>query len=349
MNSCRDFLEGSEYHLECLSCKAKFGMDYAKQTCGKCGGILEVVYEKKRKFEPGSNFWDFSQFLPLGNYRHYYAGSTRAIYENGNAMKLELDNPTNSFKDRGSVIEVAKAVEYGYNEIVCASTGNMAYSIAYFSKLFGIKSKIFVSSNVNADKARDIRETHDASVTKVHGDFTEAQRHAFAYAKRYGAFLAGDYCYRKEGQKTIAYELADAAKRLGNIVVPVGNGTLFTALYKGFLDIGIMPRLIGVEAAGCAPLATALKTGKPIKHIIPKTKADAIAVGMPGYGMQAIEAVKASKGAMLTMKDSELADAQKAFLGKYGIAVELGGIAAYAAAKKHLHSSYALILTGGNI
>ncbi len=349
MNFYRDSLEGSEYHLECLSCKAKFGMDYTKQTCSKCGGILEVVYDKKHKFESSSNFWDFSSFLPLGSYRHFYVGSTRVIDEDGNAMKLELDNPTNSFKDRGSVIEVAKAIEYGYNEVVCASTGNMAYSVAYFSKLFGIKAKIFVSSNVNADKARDIRETHDASVTKVHGDFTEAQRHAFAYAKRYGAFLTGDYCYRKEGQKTIAYELANLAKKLGSIVVPVGNGTLFTALYKGFRDIGIMPKLIGVEAAGCAPIANALKSGKPIKYVAPKTNADAIAVGMPGYGNQAIEAIKASKGAMLTISDNELVAAQKDFLSRYGIAVELGGIAAYAAAKKQLHSPYALILTGGNI
>ncbi|MEM0107039.1 MAG: pyridoxal-phosphate dependent enzyme [Candidatus Micrarchaeaceae archaeon] len=344
-----------KYHLRCNSCGAEYESSYASQICEKCSGILEVIYDGKLHFPSNAmSFWDYEGLMPSGSYKHFMLSPTPLVKESNQAyIKLETVNPTHSFKDRGSVIEVAKASEYGFNEIVCASTGNMAYSVAYYAKLFGIKAKIFVSEGVTRDKARYIRDTHDANVTRVNGDFTEAQRHAINYSKRMKAFLTGDYCYRKEGQKTLGYELL--GKGISNIIMPIGNATLFTAVYKAAKEalaskfIKYLPALYGVEASGCAPIANAIKANARIKYIKPNTKADAIAVGFPTYGEEAIAIIK-EKGGIFTVNDSELAAMQKKFLYKYGITSELGGIAAYAAySNNHFGATTAIVITGANI
>ncbi len=144
----------------------------------------------------------------------------------------------------------------------------MAYSVAYYSKLGGIRSTIFVSRNANWLKIRNIRETRDANIHRVDGDFTEAQRRAISYARRRGAFLVGDYGYRKEGQKTLIYEVLAELPDVKNVLIPVGNATLFSASYKGLTELqrcGLVrsaPRLIAVQASLTDPLAVAFKTGR---------------------------------------------------------------------------------------
>jgi len=330
------------YHLECLRCGSIFESGYDKQICGKCSGILEVVYERNPYIPKGNlnSFWDFLPALPSGSYRRYEVGLTKTIKSTDlpcTYMKMEIGNPTHSFKDRGSVIEVGKAHDYGYKEVVCASTGNMAYSVAYYSKLYGIKAKIFISNNASRDKVRDIRETHDADVTRVNGDFNKAQRLAEAYAKRNGAFLTGDYCYRKEGQKTIAYEILLAGKDVNSIVVPVGNATLLSGTFKAVKEFKVArrisktPAVIGVEASSCSPLYKAFTRDRNVEYETPKTMADAIAVGYPTYGDQAIQYMHKYGGSMRTASEAEMSKEQLSFTNRYGLAVELAGVASLAA------------------
>ena len=352
-----------EYTLKCLNCGNEYKSSYKSQVCDKCGGILEVVYKGKigKEVARAKSFWDMEGALPDGKYRHFDVGMTKLLPSNDDndvLFKLEFENPTHSFKDRGSVVEVAKAREYGYEKIACASTGNMAYSISYYAKLYGIEAAVFISKSANRDKLVDIKSTHDAELHLINGDFTRAQRDAEAYAKREGAFLAGDYCYRKEGQSTIAYELLAQAKDLANIVIPIGNATLFSAMFKAYSRmresgmIGRMPKLIGVEAAGCAPVYKALKQGGGVVYERPKTFADAIAVGMPTYGMQAVEAVAKTGGDIVLATDDEMRREQERFYDEYGVVIELASAASIAAYKKikgRLRGKTALLITGANV
>jgi len=352
-----------DYDLKCINCGRVYNSKYRNQVCEACGGLLEVIYKghaSRKFFEGVQSFWDFEPLMPKGAYRHFELGMTKLIKSNYNGafFKLEFENPTGSFKDRGSAIEVAKAKEYGYKYIACASTGNMAYSISYYAKLYGIEASVFISKGANKDKLIDIKSTHDAELHLINGDFTKAQVDAAAYAKRNGAFLAGDYCYRKEGQSTIAYELYMQNPSISNIIIPVGNATLFSALYKAYSTIkklGIInsiPKLIGVEAKGCAPIYNAITHNSNIKYEKPKTYADAIAVGFPTYGNEAIEAVKRTGGMFITVSDNDMSKEQERFYAGYGIMIELAaasGIAAYAKLRKSLKGSTAIILTGANI
>ncbi len=344
-----------DYYLECADCKSRFQSDYNRQICGKCGAILEVTYKGKAKVPKSRGFWDYEKLMPKGRYKHYAIGGTELVRskEHGNLfLKLELDNPTGSFKDRGSVIEIAKAAEYGYGEIAVASTGNMAYSLAYYAKRSGIKASVFIGGTANPDKLKDILETHDAVVHKVKGDFTRAQALAANYAGKSGAFLSGDYCYRKEGQRTIAYEIVAQLEGVTHIIVPVGNATLISGIAKA---LGEMKRkdvkIIAVQADGCSPLVKAFTSWKAIKYEKPRTRADAIAVGMPTYGKEAIIGIRMSGGVAVTVTEREMEEAQDLLYKSNGIKAELAGaasVAAYAKLKFKSSDRPAAVISGGN-
>ena len=347
-----------EYVLRCLSCQKQHSSKYESQIC-KCGGILEVIYKERFPRVDGNLFWDYETFLPKGKYRHYQLGNTHLLkghLEDNLFLKMELENPTKSFKDRGSVIEVAKANEYGYDEVVCASTGNMAYSITYYSKLFGLKSKVFISREANKDKIDNIMKLGNADVVKVDGDFTLAQKHAIAYSNKNESFLTGDYCYRKEGQKTIAYEIISQLPNVKYIIIPVGNATLLSGMYKALRQlydskcIRIMPKLIGVESTSCMPLVKAFRSKSPIEYEMPNTKADAIAVGYPTFGDQALLGIKDTDGSVIGVTDRDLEKQQKEFLKEYGIVSELAGVASIACFKKlKPRGDSVAIISGGNV
>ncbi len=349
-----------DYILRCTKCNASFPSSYRRQICGACGELLEVEYKGPPSTLPKSmDFWKYSDFLPKGRYKRYKVGGTPLI--NGSDprlfLKLELDNPTKSFKDRGSVIEVSKAKGYDYSEIVVASTGNMAYSICHYAKIEGIPATVFIGEGASSDKLRDIANTHDADIRTVKGDFTKAQKLAQAHAAKTNAFLAGDYCYRKEGQKTIAYELAAQAPEATHIIVPVGNATLVSGVFKALLDIRRisgrpMPKIVAVQAEACSPLVKAVKLHKKIRYEAPRTRADAIAVGMPTFGYQAIDAIKKTKGAAITVTDEEMKLEQRVFSREYGKTAELAGVASIAAFKKMNFKEGDMavaIVSGGNV
>jgi len=347
-----------DYTLRCGSCRKEYTMYFRKQLCDSCGGILEVDYSGGPNMKNlRKDFWSYEPLLPKGEYKHYKLGNTTLLpsVERDLFLKLEMENPTKSFKDRGSVVEVAKALEYGYDEVVCASTGNMAYSVAYYAKLGGIRSAIFVSRNANWLKIRNIRETRDADIHRVDGDFTEAQRRAINYAKRKGAFLVGDYGYRKEGQKTLIYEVLAELPDVRNILIPVGNGTLFSASFKGLAELqryGLSRssvRLIAVQASLTDPLAVAFRTGKPVKYQRPLTDAGAIAVGYPTYGDQAIEGIRATRGTVVDVTDEEMEEERKSFYREYGLQVEMAGVASMAAFRKvSLRGKSVAVTSGAN-
>ncbi len=344
-----------DYYLECTKCGSGFSSDYDRQLCGRCGGILDVIYKGRLKIPKSASFWDYESVLPDSEYTRYALGGTALVESNSHSglfLKLELCNPTGSFKDRGSVIEIAKANEYGYKEIAVASTGNMAYSLAYYAKASGTRVIAFIGGAANPDKVRNILMTHDAKIYRAHKDFSAAQAAAIKYSEKTGAFLAGDYCYRKEGQRTIAYEIAAQLKGFIHIIIPVGNATLLSGIAKALHEMRAKARIIAVQAEGCSPLAKSFRLGRPVRYETPRTKADAIAVGMPTYGTEAVRAIRESGGTVVTVDDSEMQAAQEALYKNDGVRAELAGaasIAAYGKLRFRRGDKVVAIISGGNL
>lgn len=352
-----------KYNLVCTNCGHRYGPSHKSQVCTACGSFLEVVYKSAPKVlsQMRGSFWDFSGVLPDGKYRRYEVGMTKMFTDAEDKKllyKLETENPTHSFKDRGSIIEVAKAKEYGFDEVACASTGNMAYSVAYYSKLYGIKSRIFVSREANRDKIEEIRSTHDAVITRGKWDFTGAQKEALKYSAKTGAFITGDYCYRKEGQKTIAYEIISSAKDVSNIIVPVGNATLLSGTLKALNEmeaagsIKRQPKVIAVQSERCNPFSKSFNLNGKVSYIAPATSADAIAVGYPTFGDMAAEQLRLNGGTAVSVSEASMAKAQRRMNEDYGITIELASaatIAAYDLLKPHLRGKSVAIISGGNV
>ncbi len=352
-----------EYSLECLSCAATYASTYASQTCARCGSNLEINYKKTFRIKKASptSLWQYLSALPRGRYKRWLAGGTKLIESKtdpGLFLKLEIENPTRSFKDRGSVIEISKAAEYGYNQIACASTGNMAFSLSYYAELAGIASTVFIGGTPNPDKLRYIRDTHDARIVRVKGDFNKALEQAYAYSKRNGAFLTGDYGYRKEGQKSMAYEIIDQLESVSHIIVPVGNSTLLSGIFKGLQEmkssgrIKRLPKLIAVQASGCSPLYRAFVSGSDVTYQKPNTAADAIAVGYPTFGVQGLEALLETRGKAVAVTDNEMRREQESFLKEYGLHAELAGVASIVACRKlglSAKDRAVAVISGGNV
>ncbi len=362
-----------EYRLVCTKCG--YVEDDKKFRCQKCGSILEVTYKYARLGRSGvfqRNKKGIARYLCLLPTRKLYSlgeGGTplrrirpKSVPDVEVLLKLETTNPTKTFKDRGSVVEISKALELHASTVCCASTGNMGLSVAHYAKRFGIKAVIFISKDASKAKIAKIR-AQGARISYVSGDFNAALRSAEAFAKKTGAFLCGDYHFRKEGQKTVVYEIAEQmkGKMPDYLFVPVGNGTLFSGIYKGLYEmhrygmIDKMPRLVAVQSETCSPAVTAYNNHRSIRYVKPKTAADAIAVGYPTFGFEVMAAIKGTHGSAVGVSDDEIKDAVR-MLEEYGVYAELGGGASFAGflhaynenGKQFKKKKIAIIITGNN-
>lgn len=358
--------------LKCFHCGKKFSRERLLYRCSKCNGSLEIVYDyarlkqlswpklRKRPF----NHWRYKEFYP-------HCSKIISLQEGGTALvqskldknmlfKLESQNPTGSFKDRGSTIEISHAGDSGAKRIICASTGNMGASVSAYSARADLECEIVLPKSASGQKIRQI-ENLGARITKVNGDYTLAARTAYQKFKRHQGFLVGDYSFRGEGEKSVGFEIMDQLLASGHaskplcIICPVGNGTLISSIWKGlgeFKKAGLikrLPILVGVQAAGCNPVAKSFLTSKPIKAVIPRTIAGAIACGDPLDGEKAVKALRESGGIAVEVSDREILIARRQMATTEGIDAEPSGATPYAALPKIKVSRKAvkiLIITG---
>lgn len=340
-----------EYHLQCYGCGARYGEDSSRFRCAKCDGILEVKYNYStlelpkgfalqkpyhKKYLP---FYPVKKLVTLGEgdsklIRAKYIGIP--IKGVNLFLKVETGNPTKTFKDRGSSVEIAKAKELGFEEVCCASTGNMGLSIATYAKSRGMKCTVFISRSGNREKIEKIKRA-GARVVFVNGDFNKSLQEAEKFSRKGKIFVCGDYHYRKEGQKSVGFEIIDQSKRVPDYVfVPVGNSTLLAAIYKSFLEykrMGIlkkMPRLVAVQSMQCDPLVRAFKEKKTVRYMKPRTKADAIAVGFPTFGFEGLSALKKTGGDAIAVHDNSILWVSQKLKRHMGVSSELGGATALA-------------------
>ncbi|MED5208398.1 MAG: threonine synthase, partial [Chloroflexota bacterium] len=247
-------------------------------------------------------------------------------------FKLEGCNPTGSFKDRGMVMAIAKALEEGTKAIMCASTGNTSASAAAFGAYCDIPTFVLIPKGEVAMGKLAQAMIYGAKVIMINGNFDAALGMVREFTQRNDVTLVNSVNpHRIEGQKTAAFEIVD---KLGGapdmLFIPVGNAGNITAYWKGFReyqDLGrsqALPRMMGFQAEGAAPIVR----GEPVAR--PQTIASAIRIGNPATWNGAIEARDGSGGVIDAVSDDEILEAYRLLANKEGIFCEPASAASFA-------------------
>ena len=236
-------------------------------------------------------------------------------------FKLEGCNPTGSFKDRGMVVAVAKALEAGKKQIICASTGNTSASAAAYGARYQLETLVLVPAGEIALGKLAQAMAYGARILAVNGSFDDALNTVRGIVKLLDIELVNSVNpFRIEGQKTAAFEIVDELGEAPDFVcIPVGNAGNITAYWKGFTEYQAMgraeatPRMMGFQAAGAAPIVL----GKPVAR--PETIATAIRIGNPANWEKAEAARDESNGVIDMVDDNEIIDAYLRIAREEGI------------------------------
>ncbi|AEE94245.1 threonine synthase [Acidianus hospitalis] len=357
--------------MKCLDCGYETDINQKIITCPRCGGLLEIKVKLKGfSFSnlKGRGVWRYKDAIP-GNYSKIVSineGNTplipSRIYKQ-TFYKFEGANPTGSFKDRGMTVAVSSAVNTGYKVVAAASTGNTAASAAAYASRAGLRIYLVLPKGKVALGKLAQSILYGATILEVNGSFDIAMASVMRLYKDLGIVypLNSFNPWRLEGQKTIAYEIAEEIGEPDNVIVPVGNAGNIYAIWKGFTElqeagvISKIPRMIGIQAEGAAPIAKAIEKGlnEPEFFENPETIATAIRIGKPVNWKKAIKAIRSSKGTALSVSDQEIIDAQKKLAREEGIGAEPASAAALAGYEKAINEGIVdkdqknvLILTG---
>jgi len=238
-------------------------------------------------------------------------------------IKYEGLNPTGSFKDRGMTAAVSEALGRNATTVICASTGNTAASAAAYAARAGMKSIVLIPQGKVAAGKLAGSVAYGAQVIQIDGSFDDALTMVVQITNKHPICLVNSINpYRIEGQKTAAFEICDALDSAPNwLCLPVGNAGNITSYWAGFkqyndLKSTGLPQILGVQAAGAAPLVL----GHPVDN--PETIATAIRIGKPARGEQAIQAAEESNGRIIAVSDDQILDMQKMLAKLEGIWVE---------------------------
>jgi len=329
--------------LQCVFCGGMYG-PRAGFTCPRCGiaGILDVQYDYAaigkvltrrvlgRRAEP--SHWRYRELLPVRadspvpalsvGWTPLTPAPALARHLGVRVLHLKDDgrNATASLKDRASSVGVVKAREKRLGIIACASTGNAASSCAGMAASLGLRSVIFLPERAPEPKVAQLL-IFGATVLRVRGSYEDAFRLCQRSCERWGWYNrnSGINPYLVEGKKTAGLEIAE---QLGWevpdwVAVSVGDGCTLAGVWKGFREwrtLGLIrttPRILGVQAAGAAPITAAFLTGEPLRPVEPATVADSIAVGVPRNWKKAVLAVRESGGTMINVGDDAILEAMR--------------------------------------
>ncbi|MFZ5799852.1 MAG: threonine synthase, partial [Candidatus Omnitrophota bacterium] len=247
-------------------------------------------------------------------------------------LKFEGLNPTGSFKDRGMTVAVSKAKEEDAKAVICASTGNTSASAAAFAARAGLKCVVLIPDGAIALGKLAQALIHNAKVLAIKGNFDEALSLVKEISAKYPITLVNSLNpYRIEGQKTAAFEICDCLNAAPDFqFIPVGNAGNITAYWKGYKEykaagkINSLPKMLGFQAAGSAPIVK----NRIIKK--PKTIATAIKIGNPASWKAAVAAQDESGGLIDTVTDAEILGAYKLLAVSEGVFVEPASAASVA-------------------
>jgi threonine synthase len=349
--------------LRCVTCGRRYAEGEVPYTCLACGieGILDIEYDYDHvRWQPSEerSIWRYLPLLPVRGDQGLptlQVGMTpvydypRLAERVGVASLLIKDDgrlPTGSFKDRASAVGTVKARELGFSIVACSSTGNAASSLAGFAANQGLSAVIFVPAHAPEAKVAQLR-AFGARVLLVEGSYDQAYylcQEAVAEFGWYNRNCAVNP-YLVEGKKTCGLEIGEqlAALPPDVVAVAVGDGCTVAGIWKGMVEmnrLGVLPRLprlLGVQAVGAAPLAAAFEAGaNAITKVKAQTVADSIAVGEPRNWRKALTAVRESGGTLLAVSDEEILEAARDVAAWTGIFAEPTGAAALAGIRRAL-------------
>lgn len=335
----------------CIECKEKYPLESHQWKC-KCGGLLNLEFEKKTidfsqtRVSRNHSLWKYIKALPFEEDDVWQditmgEGNTPLIKIEENLLaKAEYYMPTLSFKDRGTAVLIAMAKKLGVNRVIADSSGNAGSSISAFGARAGIQCDIFVADSTSEKKIKQI-EAHGAVIHKIPGTREDVANAAIAMVEETNLFYAS-HIYNPlfwEGTKTYVYEIYEQLNDSlpDALIIPVGNGTLLLGAYIALQElkdngqIEKMPRILAVQANGCAPIQKAFDEGNdvvaPVENL--GTLAEGIAIAAPARGAEILKAVRATGGDIISVTDENVLEARKS-LAQKGIYVEITAAANYA-------------------
>ena len=329
--------------LKCVFCGATYSTR-VPYTCPACGitGMLDVQYDypaiakrltrRSLAKRPEYSHWRYRELLPIRKdavLPSLQVGWTPVVRADSLARHLGLKtlylkddgrNPSGSLKDRASAVGVVKAREKRQKIIACASTGNAASSLAGMAASLGLRSVIFVPERAPEPKVTQLL-IFGATVLRVRGSYEDAFQMCQGACERWGWYNRNSAInpYLVEGKKTVGLEICEQLdwQVPDWVAVSVGDGCTIAAVWKAFHEmktLGLIertPKMLGVQAAGAAPVTTAFRSGEALKPIEPQTIADSIAVGVPRNWKKAVLAIQASGGTMINVEDEEILEAMR--------------------------------------
>jgi threonine synthase len=246
-------------------------------------------------------------------------------------LKLEGTNPTGSFKDRGMTCAVSAAVRDGAQAVICASTGNTAASAAAYAAKAGLRGVVIIPDGKIATGKLAQALVCGARVIALRGNFDVALELVRELTARHPIALVNSVNeFRLQGQKTAAFEIVDDLGDAPDVhCLPVGNAGNITAYWQGFVEAGAAPRMLGFQAEGAAPLVHG--------HVVeePETIASAIRIGNPARWEQAMDAMRASRGAIRAVSDEEILGAYRLLACSEGVFCEPASAASVAGLLKY--------------
>ncbi|MFN2628162.1 MAG: threonine synthase [Gaiellaceae bacterium] len=335
-------------HLSCRRCGHDLSLE-GVGACPRCFGPLDPVYDldelrrtvSRERIEAGPpSLWRYAPLLPVAppDEPRLAPGLTplvpapRLAAELGLAelyLKLDTANPTHSFKDRVVAVACAKAQELGYETISCSSTGNLANAVAARAAVEGLDAVVFCPFDLEREKLV-ATAAYGATIYAVRGSYDDCSRLTveLSFELPWGFVNVGLRSYYAEGSKTVAFEIAEQLGwELPDVVVsPIASGSLLSKVGRGFgqlLELGLVagaePRLIGAQAAGCAPVASAFAESRAVKPIRPDTIVRSLAIGNPADGETAIAAVRGSGGTIYQVPEDEVGENMALLAGTAGV------------------------------
>jgi threonine synthase len=351
--------------LRCRECGQSYPIE-PLHVCETCFGPLEVVYDyaaiarsmtRAAVAARPHNLWRYRELLPVSGEPRIglHSGFTPLVKADRLAAVLgvkelyvkddSVNHPTFSYKDRVVSVAVSKAIEFGFDTVSCASTGNLANSVAAHSARAGLNCFIFIPHDLEAGKIVG-SAIYGPRTVAIRGNYDDVNRLCSEVADKYGwAFVNINIRpYYTEGAKTYGFEIAE---QLGwrlpqHVVVPTAGGTILPKVAKAFSElsqVGLVEKapvkIYSAQAAGCAPVIQALHHGADlITPVKPNTIAKSIAIGNPADGYYVLKAVRDSGGWGEAVTDAEIVDAIRLLARTEGIFTEPAGGTTVAVAKK---------------
>lgn len=311
--------------LKCAICGKRYPFDKKFQRCD-CGGPLQLEH-LEGEVKEGDIWSRYREYLPYEIFDEISLGegSTPCIkaeklsdkYEVDLYLKNETLNPTWSFKDRGTVMGVRRAIDLDFVKIGTVSTGNMAVSVAAYGAHCHLDTRVMVPDTIDEYKMDQI-SVYGPEIKKVEGDYGKLYYDSLEIGEKEGVyFINSDDPFRIEGYKTISFELSEQVDA-DHVLIPTSSGGLFRGIVKGYeelFDTGIiedMPNFTAVQASGCSPVCRAFERDNEIEHWdAPETIAKAIANPLPPSGDAVVKKLLEINGKCSVVDDREIFSAIK--------------------------------------